>query len=54
MNPEFRRLLLTEFQGYRLIALPVSLGAIFGLTYYLNDFAFDSGSSFVATAGYFA
>jgi len=54
MNPEFRRLLITEFQGYRLIILPVALTMVFGLTYYLNDYQFDTGSSFIATAGFFA
>jgi len=54
MNPELRRLLLIEFQGYRLVILPTVLAGVFGLAYFLNDYRFDAGTSFLATAGFFA
>ena len=54
MNPEFRRLMIVEFQGHRLIAMPTVLAVVFGLGYYLNDYRWDTSTGFMATLGYFA
>lgn len=54
MNPEFRRLVQIEFQGYRLVALPAVLGGAFFIAYLLNGREFDSGTAFIAVLAYFA
>jgi len=54
MNPEFRRLLLSEFQGYRLIALPMVLAGTFIVAYLANGRELDTGTAFVAVLAYFA
>lgn len=54
MNPEFRRLVSIEFQGYRSIALPMVLGGTFVSAYLANGRELDPGTAFIAVLAYFA